>query len=326
MKRILTTASALLLAVAAPAFAEISGAWTASTAQDKPGRVHVNLTRGHTSNMGQTMNVADLRGISDAQIHSAAQTPVQFRLEREAGTVAFEGVFKRGKGAGTFSFAPSAAYVNAIRSLGLELDLGKHRHGSNEDQLFTLAILDVSTDYIRSIQAEGFRLSLEKYLEMRIFNVTPEYIREMRSLGFRDITARQLVESKIHRVTPDYIRKMRAAGWDLSLRELQNSAIHGLTPEYAETMRKAGYNLDHGDLVAFRIHRVTPEYIRELRELGYANLPASKLLAARIHRVTPEYIREVNAAGYRDVPIDKLIAMRIHNIDIRFIERMNGAN
>lgn len=326
MKRYLTLTLAVCL-FAVNAFAEVNGSWTATTDDVKDGRIQLNITRRKNWNMGNTFSLSRFQGLSSAQINAAAQTPVQFQLRSEAGTVDFEGVFRGGDGAGHFTFSPNAAYVNTLRSLGLDFEKARGRKDRNEeDELFSLALHDVSTDFIRSMRAEGFDVSLDKYVSMRIFDVTPEYIREMRGLGYKDISADKLVETRIHKVTPDYIRKMRAAGWDLSLNKLVASRIHGATPEYAAEMAKLGYNLDHDDLISFRIHRVTPEFIEELRKMGYDRLSANDLVSARIHRVTPEFIRELEAAGYRNVPMKKLVQMRIHGVDAKFIQKMNGVD
>ena len=324
MKRIATLT--LLVCLFATSSFALDGAWTASLDEKRPGRIYVNMTRGRTDNMGTTFPLAAFTGLTAAQINAAAMTPVQFEMRREAGTVSFEGTFRSGKGAGQFTFSPDRSYIEKIRALGLELDLDKPHRRKNRtevDDLYALAIHDVSTAFIRSMMAEGYRVSLEKYLEMRIFDITPEYIREMRSLGFRDVSADELVASKIHRVTPQFVRDMRAAGWNLSLDDLQSSAIHGATPQFAEEMRKLGYgNLSHDELMSFRIHRVTPEFIQELRKLGYDKLSADDLVSMRIHRVTPEFIRELAAAGYVNVPPEKLVHMRIHKIDAQYLKKM----
>jgi hypothetical protein len=325
MKRIATLTLVVCL-LATPALA-LEGSWTASLDEKHPDRIYLSLHQGRNHNMGTTFTLASFAGLSAAQINAATMTPVQFALRREAGTITFEGTFRHGNGAGQFTFAPDRSYIDKIRALGLELDLEKPRRRArertDEEALFTLALHDVSTAFIKSMIAEGYRVSLEKYLTMRIFNITPEYIREMRSLGFNNIDAEELVATKIHKVTPQFVREMRAAGWDLSLEDLQSSAIHGATPAFAEEMRKLGYaNLSHDDLVSFRIHRVTAEFIESLRKLGYRNVSADDLVSMRIHRVTPEFIRELEAAGYTNVPIDKLVSMRIHKIDAQYLKKM----
>lgn len=328
MKRILTLTLAVCLLTTA-AYADIDGAWTASTDEKRPDRLYFNITRGKNHNMGNTMLLSAFTGLTRAQIDATTMTPVTFEMRREAGNITYEGTFRNGKGAGQFVFTPNRNYVSTLRSLGLSFDLGrKHRNRerSEEEDLYELALFDVSTAFIKQMQAEGFKTTLDKYLQMRIFDITPEYIREMRSLGFKDLDEDDLVSSKIHKVTPDYVREMRAAGWtNLSLHDLQSTAIHGATPQFAAEMKKLGYALDLDDLVSFRIHKVTPEFINELRTLGYDKVSANDLVAMRIHRVTPAFIRELQAAGYKNVPIQKMVSMRIHNIDAEYLKRMGDS-
>lgn len=329
MKRIstLTLAVSLLVSMlaATTAFADLDGAWTAALDEKHPDRIYTNITYGRHNQNGSTMRLSAFAGLTLAQVNAATMTPVQFTIDREAGRIAFEGTFRKGRGAGQFTFKGNPAYPDAIRKLGVKFDLDRRDKDDEDETLFALAIHDVSTAFIRSMQAEGYHETLEKYLAMRIFDITPEYIREMRSLGFKQIDADELVATRIHRVTPEYVRQMRAAGWDLSLEELQASRIHQATPEFAAEMKKLGYGgLSHEQLVSFRIHRVTAEFITEMRKLGYKNVSANDLISMRIHRVTPEFIRELEDAGYQNVPVEKLLAMRIHGIDANYIKRMNA--
>lgn len=328
MKRTLMLTLAVSLLTALSAMAAVDGAWTASSDSKRPDRFHMQLTYGRHNSMGTSFTLTEFTNLTGAQINATTSTPVNFEMRREAGTISYEGSFRNGRGAGQFTFAPNRGFFDTLRSLGVNTDLehSRRRERDDEETLFVLALHDVSSAFIKSMQAEGFKVSLEKYLEMRIFNITPAYIREMRELGFRNLDVDELVASAIHRVTPDYVRRMRAAGWNLSLDELQSTAIHGATPEFAEEMKKYGYgNLSIDDLVSFRIHRVTPEFITELRELGYKNISADDLVSMRIHRVTPEFIRELAAAGYRNVPVDKLVEMRIHNIDAKMLKALSDS-
>jgi hypothetical protein len=350
MKRL--AAATLLVCFAGSAHA-LDGAWTASRDQEEGDRIYLQMTRGLTHNMGTTMSLRAFTGLSEDAVQAATATPVRFELRRDAGNTTFEGTFRAGQGAGQFSFAPRPAFLEEVRALGV--DTGKRRQGKDwgeEEQLFGLAVCDVTVAYIKGMIAEGYRLRLEDYQSMRIFDVTPAYIREMRELGFENISHDELVATRIHGVTPSYIRQMRKMGWDLSLEDYQANRIHGVTPAFAEQMRELGFRgLSHDDLVGFRVHGVTPEFIRgmrdlgypdlseddllafrihgvtrefirELRELGYDNLPADDLIAARIHGVTPGFIREIEEAGYHKVPFDKLISLRISGIDAKTLERM----
>lgn len=318
MKTVFAVVTLFLLA--ATASADMEGAWTAQPDSKDPNKLYVSVSYNRSSNHGGSYTLADL-GLTREQVYATAQTPVQFSWKRQAGTVAFDGVFRNGRGGGQMLFTPNRQYLDDIKALGIEIDTG-----TDDEELFTLAMVDVSTAYIRSMQAEGFRVSLEKYMTMAIFRVTPEYIREMRALVGRDVSADKLVELKIHKVTPEYIREMRASRPELSLHDLVQGRIFKVTPEFAAEIARAGYpNLSHHDLVQFRIHKVTPEYIRELATLGYTNLPAARLVEMRIHRVTPEYIRQLADAGYRNVPVRKLIEMRIHRIEPELLDKMSKA-
>jgi len=291
MKRTLAIAAVLLFAVASTALAELHGSWTADSWETKPDRLQLNMSRGRSHNYGHSMNLSELTNLSEAQVAGATAVPVQFQLVREAGTISFEGSFKNGDGAGQWTFAPNGGVLSSLRALGVEFE---RAHQTEEEELLSLALLDVSTAYIKSMQAIGYRESLEKYTSMRIFRVTPQLVSELRSLGFDRLSADELVTAQIHKVTPDYIRQMRAAG----------------------------YNLKFDDLIAFRIHRVDAQFINDLRDLGYEKVDADDLVAMRIHRVTPAYIRELKSAGYSRIPVQKLIEMRIHRIDAKFIEGM----
>lgn len=313
----------LALALAPACMADFNGSWTAVPKDD--GRVQLSLAHDTSSHSSSSFTLSDFTGLTDAQVHAATQTPVQFEMRREAGTVSFEGTFKKNFGAGQFTFTPSRSYYAAVRALGIDTR-ELERDDDGEEKVFALAIHDVSTAYIKSMIAEGYRVDLDKYLAFRIFRVTPQLVAEFHELGFRNISADDILAAQVHKVTPRYVREMRAAGFtDLTLDQLMASRIHKVTPAFVEKMRSLGFEgADFDDLVAFRIHGVTPELVGEVHALGYPNVTSDQLVAMRIHRVTPEFIREMEAAGYSRVPIDKLVAMKIHGIDAQYVKKMNG--
>jgi len=329
MRRFATLTLAVSLLAPSVCAATLDGAWTAALDEKRPDRMYFSITRGQNHQNGNTMRVSAFTNLTDAQIRATTMTPVRFELRREAGNTVFEGTFRNGKGAGQFDFTPNHGYPDLIRALGVEFTLeGERKHNrrerSEDETLFALALHDVSTSYIKTMMSEGYKVPLEDYLTMRIFDVTPEYIHEMRALGFKNISSEELVSSRIHGVTPAYVREMRAAGWNVSLEEYQSTRIHGATPAFAAEMKKLGYgNLSLDELVSFRIHGVTTEFITDLRKLGYNNIDADDLVSMRIHGVTPAFIRELEQAGYVKVPVEKLISMRIHGIDAKFIKNMS---
>lgn len=261
MKTLLAALTLTFLAPLAWA-AEIHGAWTAEKAGDGSVQFEISRRHGHHSD---TRNLSDFAGLPAGVVDATALTPVNFTLQREAGSFAFEGTFKNGIGAGQFTFTPNPGYSAALRNLGVTFKDGE----IDEDRQLTFAWLDISSAYIRSMQAEGYRLPGEQYVALRIFNVTPEYIHELRAAGYADVSADDLVASRIHKATPEFIGQLKAAGYD---------------------------HVPFHQLIAFRIHRVTPEFIKELRAAGYDHIPAEKLVAMRIHGIDADYVKRMNAA------------------------------
>src|SRR5204862_5249133 len=119
----------------------IHGAWTANADRERPGRMYLGYTRNRWNHNGDTLNVADLSGLTSAQIDSESSTPVQFQLAREAGTISFEGTFKRGDGTGRESCQPNRAFIDTLRGLGVDFVLRR-----------TVGQDDVGTVFIHTLQ------------------------------------------------------------------------------------------------------------------------------------------------------------------------------
>jgi len=300
------------------------GDWTASVSENRPQKLQLSLRYGKSEDSGSQFDRSEFVGLSRSQIESPTRVDVQFELRRDAGTIAFDGRFHDGHGAGEFTFTPNRDFLRELHRMGLEFT---QPNGGDDEQLFQLTIFDVSSDFIRSMRAIGYDVPLDMYVQFRIFGVDPDYVHEMAAVGFDHLPAEKLVETRIHGATPEYIRQMRAAGDDLTLDKYIESRIFQITPEFAAEMAKAGYpDLKRDVLVQFRIHGVTPEFIRAIGDLGYSHVPAQKLVEMRIHGVTPEFIQRVAAAGYRNVPLDKLVQMRIFNIEPEMVRALDDAS
>jgi hypothetical protein len=282
MKTAVLSLAAASLLVAGAAHADLRGGWTVSLPAKEAGRLHLQLHHDD-SNLGQTVHLRDLEGLTAGQVASSTRVPVSFTLRREAGLVSFEGTMRQGAGGGDFTFQPNPAYLATLRELGVSTGRGKGGE-SLDEELLSLAALDVSTEFIRSMQEAGYRESLDEYVSMRIFHVTPELAAEYRELGISP-SADDLVAGQIHGVSPAYVREMRELlGAKIGFDDLVATRIHGATPAFIAEMEKLGYgHLDLDDYVAFRIHGVTAKMIRELQAEGYGDLSADDLVGMRIH-------------------------------------------
>ena len=285
MKHAMALVLAAFLASSAHA---LDGTWKMKGDASRPGQVMLELSRGPSHQSGTLVPLDAFSGLAPGQIDAAVETPVAFALRRDPGDLAFQGRFRAGRGAGTFTFAPRTGFLDELRALGVETG----RKG--EEDLFGLATIDLTVAFVQGLQAEGYRLSLDDYVPLRIFDVTPAFIGEMRSLGLERLSQEDLVAFR----------------------------IHGVTPQFAAQMRRLGYpDLSRDNLLAFRIHGVTGEFILDLRDLGYADVTADDLVAARIHGVTPQFIREIAHAGYRGLSFADLIDLRIRGVRPQELKR-----
>jgi hypothetical protein len=236
---------------------EVRGAWSA--APREAGVMRIELSVRDRLLYAEHLTAAAFAGLAEGDVDSRRETPVRFRLAREAGTFTLEGSFHRRSGAGRFRFTPSAHYLASLRALGIDTAaLAGAKRPSRA--LLDYALLDVSATYIRSLQREGCREPAARaYLELRASRVTPEDMRELRHLGYTELPASQIVELWTHGVFPEVIRALKAEGYT---------------------------NLPPPELVRLRIARVTPDKIREYRRLGYGHLTPGQLVALSIRGST----------------------------------------
>jgi hypothetical protein len=322
MKRLLTLTLAVCLAAGA-AYAEVRGSWTADA--EKAGTLHVSMSQRRGWMNGHTFTLAELPGLTSAQIQSASQTPVQFQLRRDAGVIAFDGVFKTGNGAGQFNFTPNANYAGELRKLGLELELDHRGKRSDEDELFTLAIVDLSPAYIRAMRAEGFDVSLEDYIGMRAVGVTTAYVRELRAMGLKALDADDVTGLRAVGVTREYAELVRAIFPNTPIDDLQGMKAVGVTPAWIQSMRSAGVTIDSAETATgLKAVGVTPEYIREMRAI-FPKLDGDEVQGMKAVGVTPEYVREMRDAGVRIGDSDDVTSMKAVGVTAKFVQQLAAA-
>jgi hypothetical protein len=233
MKSILIAASLLVL-LSAPSFADIHGAWTATTSTRGPEKIELFMTSGESRQFGESFTPSVL-GVSEATLHAATATPVTMKLDRDAGTIVLEGTFKNGDGAGQFTFTPKRSYSAAMKAAGVDFDLGENR--SEEDQLFSLVAMDVSVSYVKEMKAIFPETSLREFRKMRALDVTPEYVRSMRAAGVDVPSAHDATKLRAVGVTPEFVAELASAGYrNLSARDLIRMAAVGVNGKFIREM------------------------------------------------------------------------------------------
>ncbi len=308
------------------------------------GTVHLRLVEAGSSS-GSNVPMARLEGLTGIRLTDAGG-PVQFRLRRDAGTFTFEGVVRRGVGAGTFSFAPDPNFPAELVKRGFarptaleQYQLARHdvglafvdelnRQGYAKPPTADLVRAGqhgVQLSYLQEMGALGYRLgSLVPLIQLRDHGVTPTYVRELAALGYKGLSADEVRKARDHGVTSEYVRAMRDAGYgSLPMEQLITARDHGVTEEYIRALADAGHRkLPLDQVIRARDHGVSSEYARDMSQLGYG-VPIDELIRARDHGVTPEYVREVKALGYDPVAIEDVVTLRDHGLTP---DRIRAAN
>ena len=308
------------------------------------GTVRLRLVEVNSSS-DSTIALAQLEGLTAAKL--SGDGPIQFRLKRDAGTFTFDGVLRRGVGAGTFSFAADPNFPAELAKRGFarptareQYQLARHDIGyAFVDELNTQRYEKPQTSdlvragqhgvqltYLREMGALGYRLgTLQPLIELRDHGVTPAYVRELAELGYKGLPADELRRARDHGVTPEYVKSMRDGGYgSLPMSALINARDHGVTPEFVRGLVDAGHaKVPLEQLIRVRDHGVTPEYVREMRQLGHA-LTLDELVKARDHGVTTEFVREMAALGYAKLSMAQLIRLRDHGVTPEYARELKA--
>jgi beta-lactamase regulating signal transducer with metallopeptidase domain len=301
------------------------------------GRLELTLNGEDHSFYGTTVPIERLEGITPALL-SGGGGLVTFNLRRDAGTFTFEGVLKAGVGGGTYDFAasttfpealakrgfarpsPAAQYALALADVGFvfldELSAQKYTR-PDLAHLVNAAQHGVSADYVRQMGQLGYRLgSVDALIRQRDHGVSPLFIRELRTQGLEGLSADDLVRARDHGVNPEYVSELRTLGYErLTLDELVGARDHGISPDYVRDLRPLGYQLSLADLTRARDHGVGVEYIKELAGLGYERMALDDLVRLRDHGVSPDWLRKVKRGSTAHLSVDELVSLRDHGVD-----------
>ena len=280
------------------------------------------------------------------------QGNVEFKLVREAGTIVFKGQFDGQEGFGHFHFAPDAAYLPALKQMGVE-DMEDRRQ-------FGFFAMNIKKDYVNMLVHNGYpHISQRDLLSFAAMHIDEAYIQYWHGVDLGEGDAnepRTLIRLKAMHIDRAYVDELKAAGYDhLSLRELESlkaqhidkdyirSLSHGLNNQpipvrelvsykalhidsaYLEGLRKIGYdNLTTRDITSLYSMHVTPEYIQQLQGLGYKDLTARDLTSLMAMHINPDYIKGFRDIGYTDLSPRDLSNLKAMNITPEFIKSYQG--
>jgi beta-lactamase regulating signal transducer with metallopeptidase domain len=309
------------------------------------GTVHLRLTERDSSS-GTDVGVDQLTGLTASQL-AGAGGPVQFRLQRDAGTFSFDGVLRNGLGAGTFSFTADPQFPAELVKRGFarptqveQYQMARHDVGyafldelnaqgyakPETSELVRAGQHGVQAAYVRDLGGLGYRLgTLAPLIELRDHGVTPAYIRELAELGYKGLPVDDLRTARDHGVTPEFVKGMREAGYgSLTMPQLINARDHGVSAAFASELAAAGYaKLPLDALIRTRDHGVSAEYAREMRALGHT-VTLEELVSGRDHGVSVEFAREMGALGFGNLSLEKLVRLRDHGVTPKYAQELKA--
>jgi len=252
----------------------ISGDWTAKVKQTDKGPVlWLSLNHNSDRGKGRSQMSCDFPLQAFTGLNPNANSNVQFTLQREAGTIFFDGLFKDGRGVGDFRFEPNAGFIGVMRSLGYD--------NLSTEKLFSMASLDVSTSYINELKSLGYdQLPLDQLFGLRALGVTAAFAKEAQDWGFGKLSANDLIEIKAMGINPDFIRSMKSLGFDdLSLKKVIELKAMGINEDYVKEMRSVGFeNLPANKLIEMKAMGINADYVKKMRDLGLKNVSINELI------------------------------------------------
>ncbi|MCB0651455.1 MAG: M56 family metallopeptidase [Saprospiraceae bacterium] len=254
---------------------------------------------------------------------SLTNTLNSFKLEREAGSISFKGIFTGKEGEGTYAFTENETFKAYLKEEGYL--------GDDEDFLFHCFFGNINKAYLAYLKKEKFDFDGDDLLALGHFEMKQEVLEKnyetFSGFGFKKPTLEDLMTIQIHEIKPEYVKSLQKLGLtDLDWEEVAALSIHDVTPAYVKSLQDEGFtNLSTEEVVAFAIHDVKPEDIKAFKNMGFRDMTPEDIVAASIHDVTPEYLASFEKEGLGKLSMEEITQFAIHDVkpeDIKAFKNM----
>ena len=295
---------------------DVDGVWKAR----RPGggeHIRLDLYRGpvghrETPRTRLVFHVGEIEGL-DEKAFRRSNEPLVFRLERDAGTLVFEGARER-RPTGSFRFERSAEFAERMNSLGLR--------GVDDEPLIRFAIYGVSTDLLESLAAAGVSgRDADDLLRLHYYDLSPDWIAAMSRLaGPPDFE--ELIALRNRGVGARQVDRWIAAGLqDLPVADLVRLQIYGVGAEKVAHYRELGFT-DTDEWLTFYRNGVPDALIAAAVDAGVPGTNVEEIIRLYIHGVGAADVsgaKGLIAAGF---DWDALIYLWRRGITTRYAERL----
>jgi hypothetical protein len=217
----------LAIAVTLATYAALAGEtispiqWTVGRAARDEEPAHIQLSIGYPSTTGSgvgwtrgAVSLAELQGLTEAELNATAETNVRFRIVRDAGTLACSGSALRYRGTGQCRFLPNERFATVLEQRGI---------GSpTERQQFSLTIHDTGYALIEELVRQHYaRPTLDEFVSAGSNGIDVDYLRAMDAAGYRFGDVRTLIRAQANSVSPQFVLDLKTRGYaHLSIDEL----------------------------------------------------------------------------------------------------------
>ena len=188
--------------------------------------------------------MASLAGLTRDQLESGGAN-VRFDVVRDAGTLHCVGYASHGGGGGTFTFAPSTGFSDALASRGISRP--------DAAQQLRMAMANVTIAFIDMLRSNSSAItSTDDIIRVLNHGVDERYVTGLAALGYKNLGADDLVRMRDHGVSLDYVQGVLALGYHPTPEELVRLRDHGVTVAFIKRVRDHGYNANVEQLIHMR--------------------------------------------------------------------------
>lgn len=255
----------------------LNGTWALLSAAGET-RLEVRWSNGRSSTES-TLRPIDANALGIASALASNGEHVRFALHREAGDYSLEGWVAGGKGGGTYTFTPNAAFFDDMRSRGYKV--------AGPERELAAADMDITREYVSDVEHTGVSLDFDRLIAFRALGIDGAYVNAMASLGFTHLNADELESMKALHIDRSYVDALDALGVTginkQSVVELK--ALH-VDESYVQELAAAGYpHLSARDYVQLKALHVDGEYVKDLASHGLAHLTVEQLVNYKALRI-----------------------------------------
>jgi bla regulator protein blaR1 len=207
---------------------------------------------------------------------------------------------------------PAHSYLEGMESAGMK--------NLSVDELIAMKVQGITPEYIKSMEALGFKPNPDELIGMKVQGITPEYVKETRAI-WPNVGTDELIGMKVQGVTPEYMKSMQALGLKSDPDSLIGMKVQGITPEYVKEIRAIWPNADADQLIGIKVQGVTPQYVQSMHALGLKTDP-DEIIGLKVQGITPEYVKEIRAT-WPNADSDQIVGIKVQGITPQYVREIS---